>query len=237
MAELDQTLEVFKKGWETLRENPVLVIPSLVALLIVLLLSVLLIGSAFGMMGGAGGPPGAGMGRVGVMAGSALLVTGLGVLLGMVAGGMTVAMAHDAIVGRMSSLGNGLAATQRRLADLIIASILASLVMMVGFTLFVIPGLIAAFFLLFTLPAVMLGGENGTGALSASVKLVSAHLGETLLIAIGLLLIGIGVVIVGAIFRFIPVLGALVGLILQAALAAYGAAVITAAYRRAEGLR
>ena len=238
MAESGEATEVFQKGWTALRANPVLIVPSLVALLIVFVLSFLLLGSAVGvMMGGMmRGSRGLGMG-FGALAGTALLVTGLSILLSMVAGGMTVAMAHDTLVGRVTSLASGLAATRRRLVDLIIASILASLIIMIGFLLFVVPGLVAAFFLFFTLPAVMLGGMSGTGALSASVRLVSARLGETLLLAVGLLVIGVLVGIVGMIFRFVPVLGAFVTVILQAALAAYASLVIVAAYRRAEGLR
>ena len=184
-----------------------------------------------------GGSPGVRMGSIGAMAGTALLIMGLSIVLSMVAGGATVAMAHDALVGRATSLASGLAAAQRRLGDLVVASILASIVIMIGFMLFLVPGLIAAFFLLYTLPEVMLGGTSGTGALSTSVKLVSSHLGDSLIVAVGLLVIGVLVGIVGMIFRFVPVLGALVSVILQAALAAYAAAVIVAAYRRAEGLR
>jgi len=239
MADAAESTQVFQKGWATLRENPVLIVPPLIAFLIVLVLNYLLIGSiAVGMMGATmGGSPGVRMGSIGAMAGTALLIMGLSIVLSMVAGGATVAMAHDALVGRATSLASGLAAAQRRLGDLVVASILASIVIMIGFMLFLVPGLIAAFFLLYTLPEVMLGGTSGTGALSTSVKLVSSHLGDSLIVAVGLLVIGVLVGIVGMIFRFVPVLGALVSVILQAALAAYAAAVIVAAYRRAEGLR
>jgi len=239
MADAAESTQVFQKGWATLRENPVLIVPPLIAFLIVLVLNYLLIGSiAVGMMGATmGGSPGVRMGSIGAMAGTALLIMGLSIVLSMVAGGATVAMAHDALVGRATSLASGLAAAQRRLGDLVVASILASIVIMIGFMLFLVPGLIAAFFLLYTLPEVMLGGTSGTGALSTSVKLVSSHLGDSLILAVGLLVIGVLVGIVGMIFRFVPVLGALVSVILQAALAAYAAAVIVAAYRRAEGLR
>ena len=239
MAESGEATEVFQKGWATLRQNPILIVPPLIVFLIVLVLNYLLIGGiAVGVMGAMmGGSPGVRMGSIGAMAGTALLIMGLSVLLSMLAGGTTVAMAHDTLVGRTTSLGSGLAATQRRLGDLIVASILASIVIMIGFMLFLVPGLIAAFFLFFTLPAVMLGGMSGTGALSASVRLVSARLGETLLLAGGLLVIGVLVGIVGMIFRFVPVLGALVTVILQAALVAYASLVVVAGYRRAEGLR
>ncbi len=239
MADSAESTQVFQKGWATLRENLVLIVPPLIAFLIVLVLNYLLIGSiAVGMMGAmTGGSPGVRMGSIGAMAGTALLIMGLSIVLSMVAGGATVAMAHDALVGKATTLGSGFAAAQRRLGDLVVASILASIVIMIGFMLFLVPGLIAAFFLLYTLPAVMLGGTSGTGALSTSVKLVNSHLGDSLILAVGLLVIGVLVGIVGMIFRFVPVLGALVTVILQAALAAYAAAVIVAAYRRAEGLR
>jgi len=175
-----------------------------------------------------------GMGSLGAFAGTAILSIGLSILLSMLAGGMTVAMAHDALAGGSPSLGAGLAATQRRLGDLVVASILASVVLVVGFMLFFVPGLVAAFFLLFTLPAVMVGGVGGVASLGASVRLVSARLGETVILAVGLLVIGLVVGVVGMLFRFVPVLGFLVALILQAALAGYASAAIVAAYRRAE---
>lgn len=239
MADSAEAAQVLQKGWTALRENPVLVVPPLIALLIVFVLNYLLVGSvAVGMMGAMmAGSRGMRIGSMGAMAGTALLIMGLSIVLSMVAGGTTVAMAHDTLVGRPTSLRSGLAATQRRLADLIIASILSSALILIGFLLFFVPGLVAAFFLLFTLPAVMLGGVSGTGALSASVRLVGNHLGETLILSAGLLVIGLLVGVVGVILRFIPVLGVLVTMILQAGLAAYAAAVIVAAYRRAEGLR
>lgn len=238
MAEPGEATQVFQKGWDGLLKNPVLIVPSLVAFLIIFVLSFLFVGSAVGMtMGGMmRGARGLGPG-FGVLAGTTLLVMGLSIVLSMVAGGMMVAMAHDTLVGRVTSLGSGLAATRRRLGDLIVASILGGLIIGIGFMLFLVPGLIAAFFLLFTLPAVMLGGMSGTGALSASVKLVSSHLSDSLLLAFGLLVIGLLVGIVGMVFRFVPVLGALATVILQAVLAAYASLVIVAAYRRAEGLR
>jgi len=230
MAESGKSTRVFQEGWTALRENPILAVPSLVALLIVALLNLLLMGSAMGVMG----RPGLGMGSLGAFAGTAVLSIGLSILLSMLAGGMTVAMAHDALAGGSPSLGAGLAATQRRLGDLVVASILASVVLVVGFMLFFVPGLVAAFFLLFTLPAVMVGGVGGVASLGASVRLVSARLGETVILAVGLLVIGLVVGVVGMLFRFVPVLGFLVALILQAALAGYASAAIVAAYRRAE---
>lgn len=231
MAQSGESMQAFQEGWRALRQNPILALPPLVAFLIVALLNLILIGSALGMMGRASefrtGP-------LGAVAGTALLVMGLSVLISMIAGGMTVAMAHDALAGQVPSLGQGLAATQRRLGALVLASVLTSLILMVGFMLFVVPGFIAAFFLIFTLPAVMVAGSGGAASLGVSTRLVGARLGETLILAIGLVVIGIVVGIVGMLFRFIPVLGFLVALVLQAALAAYASAVIVAAYRRAE---
>jgi len=236
MAESGETTQVFQNGWTALRNNPVLAVPPLIAGLLLMFLSYVFIGSvALGLTGAMMGGPGVRMGSIGAMAGAGLLMMGLSFFLTMVAWGMTVAMAEDALRGGSASLGSGIEASKRRLGDLLIASVLTSIIIMIGMFLLVVPGIVAAFFLLYTLPAVMVGGMNGTGALGASARMVSGRLGESLLLAVGLIVIAVAVGIVGMIFHFVPVLGPIASVILQAAMGAYAITVIVAAYRRAGG--
>jgi endonuclease-3 len=158
----------FKAGLDVLKRYPTLVIPPLAVQVAIFVLALVLVGGVTGMaiMGGMAG------GLAGLLAGGALLML-VGGLLSLIASGVVVVMARDALAAREPAIGEALGVVTGRLGDVLIASILLTLIVGIGMVLFVIPGRVAAFFLVFTQPEVLLGNQGAVAAHRRSAALVS----------------------------------------------------------------
>ena len=70
----------------------------------------------------------------------------------------------------------------RRVAPLLLTSIIASLAVMLGLVFLVVPGLVLAFLFAFAAPVVMLENKGGVAALKRSIALVLANLVPTFIV-------------------------------------------------------
>ena len=140
-------------------------------------------------------------------------------------------MARDALDGREPSIGDGVSAVMGRLGDVVGASALFGLIVVVASIFFVIPGLIAAFFLMFALPAVLLDGAGALDALGRSARLVRANLGPALGLVIGVIIVMVALWIAIALLTNVPLLGQLASALLLGVFAAYVAVVAVRVYR------
>ena len=105
------------------------------------------------------------------------------------------------------------------------------LLVVVASIFFVIPGLIAAFFLMFALPAVLLDGAGALDALGRSARLVRANLGPALGLVIGVIIVMVALWIAIALLTNVPLLGQLASALLLGVFAAYVAVVAVRVYR------
>jgi hypothetical protein len=215
----------FRLAYQAMMRFPVLIVPPLgVAVLGFFLLFFIGGGAAVigALMGGAmGGSHGAAAGGIaGLVLGA--LVFGLVIgALWLVSSGMVVLMARSALGGQEPGLGDALAAVTRRLGAVAVAASLVGLIVMIGFVFLVIPGIVAAVFLMFTLPAVLLDGLGAVDAMRRSAALVRTHVGPVIGFVVGCLLVMVGIGIASWILSFVPFLGGLASFVLHGAAVSY----------------
>ena len=201
-------------GWNKFKEN---VGPILIGVLIVVVVSIVVNILAGIISGGSGSPMGPNAMDLSLLGFLASLVsTAVSVVLGAV----FARAALDVVDGRpfdfMGAFG------RLNLVNVLIAALLVSVLVTIGFILLVIPGLIALFLTYFTtLYIVDDDAGSPVKAIQDSVKLISSNVGDALLLA----LLSVLVLIAGAIALLV---GLLVAYPVTALASAY-------AYRRFRG--
>ncbi len=179
-----EVTEHYQNGVEVFKNNPIVAVPIIGAGVLSAVIALIFIGSAaagVSMMAMSGGTPG--IGSVGAIMGTVFVVAILSGIINLVAYGMTVVMA-DAAMAAKADLNDGLQKTIENIVDLLIAAVLVGAIVMIGMILLVIPGLIAMYLLMFTLPFVMLENKSPVSALQESFELVKANVSSTLVFAV-----------------------------------------------------
>lgn len=219
---------IFKDSIEVTKKNYIICAPTLAVMLVTFVLTMLLVGGGIGM-GMAGGmhSPGAMMGS---LMGGAMLIGLVSSLLGMVAHGMSVGMAKEVMEKGSTSIGSGLQTVMGRLVDIVVASLLASIVIGIGMMLLVIPGLVAAFFLMFTFVLVIVERLGAVDAMKKSYELVRANLNVTVVFAVFVLGISVALAVVNMVFGMIPVLGQIASMVLMSIFGGYFSVVVVRFY-------
>ena len=215
----------FRLAYEAVARFPVLIVPPLaVAVLGFMLLFFIGGGAAVigALMGGAmGGSHGAAAGGIaGLVLGALVFAVVMGTLA-LLSSGMVIVMARSALGGHEPALGDALAMVARRLGAVLVAASMVGIIVMIGFLFLVIPGIVAAVFLMFTLPAVLLDGLGGVDGMRRSAGLVRAHPGPVVAFIVGCLLVFIAIGVASWILSFIPFLGGLASFVLQGAAMSY----------------
>lgn len=198
-------------------------VPPLIAMAVIFVTALVFFGGAMTMFG-VGGLVGRRSGLAGAAFGSVLLflVCFAGaMLINLVSSAVVVVMAREALAARRPFIGAAYGAVLDRLGDVVVASVLCALIVGVASIFLVIPGLVAAFFLMFTLPAVLLDGAGPIDGLKRSAALVRDNAGRTLGLVVGAILVSIVVWIASTILHVIPVIGHLVSIPLSAGFFAY----------------
>jgi hypothetical protein len=175
-AELRRALELLQRHW--VLAIPPAVASLLFAVFVVFVVASVVLGLTGAVMlaanGGVGHPLGA---LVGLGSLSLVLVLPLLMLLLFVANALTVVAAEDAWEGRAPDFGHAFGVVLRKLPDLLLVgiaigvlAIVPALLAVVGIGLLLLAAL--GYLTMYALPAIVLGGESGLGALSASYRLV-----------------------------------------------------------------
>jgi hypothetical protein len=231
----DDVVGHFRLAYQTLTRFPLLIAPSLIMAVVGFVLF-FFIGGAFAAVGaltggmyGGGGAAIAG-GVAGLLLGALVFGAVMGILW-LLASGMMVVMARDALVGRGPVLGDAFGAVMRRLGAAVVAWFLVMVIVTIGLLLFVIPGVVAGVLFMFTLPAVLLDGLGGVDGMRRSSKVVRQHLGPVVGLVVGGLLVLVGVWIVSWILHLIPLLGGLASFVLHGAAASYFTVLLVHYYR------
>ncbi|RMF88771.1 MAG: hypothetical protein D6733_07845 [Methanobacteriota archaeon] len=226
-----EVTELFSKGLDVFKKNPVIAVPLIAVGVIIGVLTLALVGgmmAGIGMMGMGGMSPGAGFGAI---MGVGLLIVVIGGLLNLTAMGMTYVMADDALAGQ-ADLNTGLQKTLGNIVNLLIASILLAVIIGIGFMLLFLPGLILAYLLMFTLPLVVLDNKGPVAALQESFELVKNNISETIVFAVIAAVIMFIAKIIGGILGLIPLLGVvLISPIVSGAAGAYISIVLVLLYK------
>jgi hypothetical protein len=200
------------------------------------LLSLIFAGSAVPMAGSFSGEqiaanPEQALAGVGIAAGGMLLIGIISGFVGLLTHSMTVAMADTAFKGEQATLQNGLSRVLSRIVPVIIASILMGVIVGVGFILLVLPGIILAFFLTFTLVALMVDDLGAFKAIGQSFKTVAKNFGATFITFLVILGLGILTGIASFIVALIPLLGVVLSMIVYALFTGFITIFIVRVYR------
>jgi hypothetical protein len=210
-------------GADLLRRYPAMVLPPLIAMAFVFLVVVIFFGSAVTMFG-AGAFTGRRAGIAGAALGTIMLFLvciGAAMLIHLVSSAVVVVMAREALAGRPPAVGAAYGEVVSRLGAVVGASLLYALIVGVASVFLFIPGLVAAFFLMFALPAVLLDRLGPIDGLKLSAALVGENAGRVFGLLIGAVLASVGVWIVSLILHALSILGHLISTLLAATFMAY----------------
>jgi serine/threonine-protein kinase len=129
----------------------------------------------------------------------------LAFMLNQVVAGVVIKYVGDVIEGGSPTLSSALNHVLKRMLDLIVASLLVTIIVSAGLLLLIVPGVILGIVLMLTIHAVILEGRGPIEALSRSRRLTSKRWAKAFLL---LLIIGIISFIVG----LIPLVGPLISI-------------------------
>ena len=193
--------EIFSIALEIYRKNPIMIVPSLVPIA----------GLILGLIAFAG--------FVGLAVvfgerrflaftafGGILLFAIILIILFITAEGLTIEMVKEAFAGRKVELAPAWEASRGRIAPLIWTSVLAGIIIVLGYVLLIIPGLILTAIFYFVAQAVMIDGKSGTEALKASYGFLKANLEDSIVVILASVAISL-------LLPMIPFIGFLLSLI------------------------
>jgi hypothetical protein len=231
--------QILKESFGVSKKNPLIFVPMLVAAVFSVVLSLIVVGSALPMASQFAGEqmaenPEQAMAGLGAAMGGVFIVSILSGIVGLLAHGMTVAMADITFKGETATLGSGWSRLVARLVPMIIASILVGIIVSIGMMLLVLPGLILAFLLMFTLVAVMVDDAGAFQALGRSFQTVTKNFKATFVVFLVLIALGLITGLVSFILGLIPILGVVLTMIVSALYTGYITIFIVRAYRELE---
>lgn len=224
---------ILKEGFEVSKKNLIIFMPTIAVGIITFMLMLVVLGGSVAKMAMQGGSPSPG--DMGGMMGGMFIVAVAATVLGFIAYAMTVAMADEALSRGSTSFDTGMEKAKQSLGNIIIAAILMGLVVGIGFMLLVIPGLVAIFFLIFALPAIVLENLGAVDAMKRSYEIVKVNTGDVLVLIVAIFGMGVLLGIISWILKFIPLLGQLVSMCLSGAFGGYLTVVIVRVYRQLTG--
>lgn len=219
-------LNVFRESIVVAKGNPLIFVPMLAAFVFSALVGLIFTGSAIPMMGRFTGEqfaasPEQALAGAGAAVGAFMMVSMISSFVSFLAHGMTVGMADSALKGQPVTLKSGWERLVARIVPLVIATAVVLAIVTVGMILLVLPGLVAAFFLMFTLVAVMLDSLPAGKALGRSFQTVKKNLGAAFITVLVILGLAFLVMVLNFALVFIPVLGVILSGILFTIYAAF----------------
>ena len=165
--------EIFRESFELYKENPIIIIPSLLPVLWLLIMSI--IGPAVFLALFAANPYMTG-GYLAMMAGYVVFFL-VFVFLFLIAEAMTVEIIRQAYDEGRTHLGEAFHVTLERLGPLLLGTLLVTIFVSVGEFLFVLPGLILMFLFWFVPQAIIIDEEGGFGCLGRSIQFFRENAG------------------------------------------------------------
>lgn len=193
--------EIFSRAYEIYRNNPLMIVPSLIPIAAIIVGLLIFVGT-IGLVAVFGEDESV---AFSVLAGLFLFIV-LMIVLFFLAEGMTIEMVREASSGKKADLSRAWQATATKMEPLVITSFLAGIIVALGYALFFIPGVILSFAFYFVAQAVMIDDKSGMQALKASYRFVEANLSDALVVVLVSLAIG-------AVLPGIPLIGPLICLL------------------------
>jgi hypothetical protein len=201
--------DLLSRAFELYKENPIIIVPSLLPVAWSIISTVLLAALIFGTasrpyyMHDSGDAMMAWIS--GMIGGTAVFFIGFLALL-VLAEGMTIEMIREAFEGGQADLGRSWQLTKGKLGALIVAAIVVSIILSLGYVLLIIPGLILTLLLYFVAQTIVIDNKGALESLGASYEFVKANLTDSAIVA----LLSVAIYLV---LSMIPLLGILLVLI------------------------
>lgn len=161
--------------------------------------------------------------------GMALLLV-VGLVISFFSQGVTLAMAFEAVHTGSTSLGAGGGHALRLFNPLLGASVWMTLIISSGFLLFIAPGLIAYFLLLYSLPSIVIDGAGPFEAMKRSLRVIRANLRDTLMLFMWVMSVGLVLGGLNILLGSIPVAGQLFGVVISGAFGGFISVVLVTSY-------
>ncbi len=228
---------IFKEGIEVAKKNYVIFLPTVTVAVVMAVLTLIIVGAgavSTGLMGSSMQSPGAFMSFLGTMAGGFFVMALIGMILGLVAHGMTVGMAKEALDTGTTSISSGLSIAVGRLGQLSVASLFVGVIVLIGLMLLFVPGLVPSFFLMFTFVSVIVDNVGAVAAMKKSYAMVRANMNDSVVFFIAMIAVGAVFAIANMVLGVIPVLGQLIGLAIMGVFGGYASVVIVMVYTEME---
>ncbi|MBI5640976.1 MAG: hypothetical protein HZA17_11170 [Nitrospirae bacterium] len=229
---------IFKDSIEVSKKNAVIFVPTVAVMIVIFILSLILVGAgilSMGITGGAMQSPAGMMSSIGALMGGVVLIGIAGTVLGLFAHGMTVGMVNEVFEKGSTSINGGISIAMSRFAQLLVGAVLVGLAVAVGMMLLLIPGLIAAFFLMFTFIIVVVDNMGAVDAMKRSIDLVKKNLSDMVIFFIAVMAAGVVFGILNMILNVIPLLGQLLSMALMGLFGGYISVVMMKVYRELTG--
>jgi len=228
--------QILKESFDVSKKNPLIFIPMLVTSVFSALLSLALVGSAVPMIGRfandeMAASPEQAMAGIGTAMGGIFLVGILSGLVGLLAHGMTIGMAEAALKDERATLGLGWSRLVSRIVPMVIAAIVLAIAVRVGSMLLVLPGIIVAFLLMFTLVSVMIDQKGAFPAIGRSFQTVTKNFKATFILFLVFIALGLITGLLGFILGLIPILGVVLTMLVSAFFTGYITICLVRAYR------
>ncbi len=215
-------IDLFKKGFNYLVTYPVFLVPPLIPAVVSILVSLIILASAASALHGGKGFFGAFL----------LFIIGITITLvvQLVVSAMLIHMAQRAEEGAVPTLGESYRVSMERLGDIVVASCIVGIAVGIGLLFFVLPGLVLAFFFIFTFQEIIVKGKSAFEAITGSYELVKETFSNTLGFFILLLIVTL---IIGGILGLVPMVGNFVATLI---ITPYCAIVTTVYYLQVAGV-
>ena len=201
--------EIFGEAFRLLKENPVIIVPTLLPFLWLLVVSIL--GPSMILMVFLRDDPyevymtG---GYFAIIAGYILFVL-IFAFLYMIAEGMTVELVRQAFDEGRGDLRDAFHVTLNRFGSLLLGTLLVGLLVSIGEMIFILPGIILMFLFWFVPQAVMIDEEGGASCLGRSFEFFRENAGD----AFVLVLLSVILYAILLLLAWIPVIGAVLLLV------------------------
>jgi uncharacterized membrane protein len=203
---------IFKEAALVLRNNHSLAIPTIITILAVSLVSLAVMPSPEDTS-------------------KVLLLGFTSMLLSLFAHGVTLAMAREALETGSTSLSTAYFIAFRLFVTLISVSFVMIALVVLGSILFLLPGIIAAFLLMFAMPSIVVDSAGALEALGRSYAVVRANMKESAMFFAVIVLLGLTLGIFNLIITTVPVVGQLISLALSGAFGGFVSVVTVRAYK------
>ncbi len=210
-----------------IKGNPVVVAPPVAVSVIMGFFSLSMSGRMAAMSGN--GMEGQGGGLDFVLARSA--VTLLGWVLYSFAQGMVASMVSEARDRGVTSLGHGFNEANGRIGSLMTAGFAVGLILILGFMLLFLPGVIFSYIFIFVSVVIMLEGKGALDAMKRSVQIVKDNISYTILVFGTVIGMGLLSIILNLVLVPVPLLGPLMGMFLTGAYVGVSSVFVVRAYQ------